>query len=151
MELIVSTKIDKIISDQLGNKTILMNVFTGKDVASIDPQGQEMLVDQADSKEWILDATTGATFNVNLLTLLNTTVDKIKFIHIECYKNFLSVGDVPAPIRFSLNFDGVAMGKMSQFQLGNADSLTAANITITNVEATGTDQAVLQVVFGMFN
>lgn len=145
----VSTKVEKEVSSTLGNKEILNNSFTGRSVASTLPQGQEMIVNQADSKEWILNATTGPAFNLNLLPLLNAAIGEVKFIHIECYKEFLKIGDVHAPIRFTLNWGGTNMGKMSQFQLANADSLTAANITISNVEVTGTDNAVLQVVFGL--
>lgn len=149
MKLSITTKLDKSINESLGNKTILNNTFSGSSIPSLSPQGQEMIIDQADSKEWILDASTGAAFDLDLLTVLNTTIDKIKFIHIQCYKNFQSVGDVPAPIRFSLNIDGTLLGKLSQFQIANADSLTAANITVSAIEVTGDEQAVLQVVFGI--
>lgn len=145
----VKTQVDKTVSESLGNQTILNNSIDGRSIASAVSQGQEMLIDQADSKEWILDVTSGPAFTLDLLTVLNTTIDKIKFLHVQCYKNVIDPGDVNAPIRFSLNWDSTAMGKMSQFQLANADSLTAANITLSNVEVTGTDKAILQVVFAI--
>ena len=149
MQLNVITKIDKVVSSKLGNQEILNNSFTGRSVESLSPQGQEMLITQADSKEWIFDATTGAAFNLDILPLINATIDEVKFIHIECYKEVLLTGDTHAPIRFSLDWGGAVMGKMSQFQIANADSLTAANITISNVEVTGTDNAVLQLIVGL--
>jgi hypothetical protein len=147
MRVEITTKVDKIISEKLGNKTILNNSLIGKSVASISPQGQEMLIDQADSKEWILNATSGPAFNLDILPLINSVIGKVKLVHIECYKEILKPGDIHAPIRFSLNWGGTAMGKMSQFQLANADSLTAASITISNIEVSGTDNAILQLVF----
>lgn len=151
MFLEITTKVDKTVSEQLGNKTILNNRILGRSIASVVPQGQEMLVDQADSKEWLLDVTSGPAFSVNLLALLNTTIDKIKFLHIECYKDVINPGDINAPYRFSLDWGGTNMGKMSQFQLANADSLTAANITVSNIEIPvgSTDFAILQVVFAI--
>lgn len=149
MQIQVITKVDKTVNEKLGNQTILNNSFVGRSTGSLAPQGQEMLIDQADSKEWILDSATGPTFSLDLLSVLNTTIDKIKFIHIQCYKNYQTVGDVPAPIRFSLQVGGNSLGKMSQFQMANIDGLSGADFTVSNVEASGTDEAILQVVFGI--
>lgn len=150
MLLNVITKIDKTVSETLGNKELLNNSFVGRSTASAVPQGQEMLIDQADSKEWIVPQASAAAFSKDLVSLLGLSdADEIKFIHIQCYKEVVLTGDIPAPIRFALEWDGNAMGKMSQFQLANADVLTAANITITDPEVAVGESCIIQCIFAL--
>ena len=146
----IISQVNKTGSSTLGDKCLVKNSIIARKVASSVPQGDEMLYDQEDPKEWMLDTATGASFSKDLFTLIDqAAVAEIKFIHIQCYKMVLDSDDINAPIRFAVNLGGVALGKMSQFQMVNIDALTSASLTISDITIAANEKAILKATFAL--
>ena len=146
---VVST-INKVISEQLNSSCDINNAITGADSASSPTIVDEMITDHSEDTSWVLDATSGPTFSLDVISLLNVaTPSEIKFLHIQCHKKVLVNGDTSSPVRFDVAVDTVSLGSMSQLQFANCEGFIPANITISNVNVQTGDKAVLTVVFGV--
>lgn len=123
----------------LENVSTTNNEIIGSDTVADIVAGFKVL--NCEKQTLILDSTSGP--------LLNETIDvtNASFIHIQCNKYITSVADTPDRRRFAVNYNGSAIGNMSQFQVIDCDDIKA--LAISNVVVPTGEKAVFTIIKGL--
>lgn len=150
MGLRITTEIKHDISEANQSLVNVSNVIQG--LTSDNPlvTTEDLVIDNFDSKTWILDETQAASFVLDVMTLVNTaSISEVKFIHIQCHKYVTSNRERLTPIKFRLNLAGNPAGSMSQFSVFNVADWQHAVVSIDNITVASNEKAVLRVVIGL--
>jgi len=100
--------------------------------------------------------TASVSFSCNVFDFVKIDKSKCTFLHIQCHEVVESPSDIPAPVRFQLSIDAVALGKMSQYQSANMSGFDSAmlidSILLPDGTVAGTKKTVvLSVIVGSKN
>ena len=142
---VIST-IEKLLDGSFGNGAVVKNNFASKKSG----EANEFVSDYCLVDSWVLNSTQAATFDQDILSVLDNTVGnaQVTFMHVQCYKKENLPGDQPDPIRFGLFFDGASVGRMSQLQMANIEEFPYKEVAVRNPDVTGTNECILTVVIG---
>jgi len=145
MSLKLTSKIEEIISEQLGSNSKYQNSLESVNSST---DSTEFVVDQVIPQTWLLDTTQGAAFSQDVLSVVS---DKtlIKFIHIQCNLLEETTGDLNSPARFTFVLGAQALGTVAQFQWAAGTTFPDIAATISNVLVPTGRKAILNVIIGV--
>lgn len=136
MKLKIRTIIEQIYDDLLNNQIILNNNFTGT-------PDSDFKIDNVEIKQFRLDPTSGAAFNVNLFDCLTGLSANCTFLHIFAYNSTDNPVENPTPARFRITMTEqgslsqgygvpIFVGDMSQFELAGMENFNS-DVHINNI------------------
>jgi hypothetical protein len=150
MGLRITTEIKHDISEANQSLVNVSNVIQG--LTSDNPliTTEDLVVDNFDSKTWILDETQATSFTLDVMTLINTaSISEVRFVHIQCHKYVTSNRERLTPIKFRISLDSNVVGNMSQFSAFNVSDWQHSTVSIDNITVASNEKAVLRVVIGL--
>lgn len=139
---------------ELNVRTIITNTSSTRQVGGECLFVNEMVGKSGDSYfdlNWSGDAvyrmTDKTQLPISVLDKIPIDKSKCNFVHIYAFNSKDGVEQISHPVRFLLRVNGIVLGYMSQFELGNISQLTY-DIIIEDIELDADDQVDLAVVVG---
>lgn len=110
-------------------------------------------VDHTDIKSWELDSTSGTSFNLDVLALINVINanlgGEIKTLHIQSRRRIRSRNEIDESCRFTVTTDQGVMGSMGQITLVDLSNFNYSQLSVSNVIVPEGELGVLTIVIGV--
>jgi hypothetical protein len=145
MSIKVTSKIEEIISEQLGSNSQYQNEMESVNEST---DTTKFIVDQVIPQTFLLDTTQGAAFTKDVLAVI-TDKTLIKFIHIQCVLLEETTGDTNDPARFTFVLGAQALGTVTQFQWAAGLTFPDIAATVSNILVPTGRKAILNVIIGV--
>ena len=145
MSIKITSKIEEIISEQLGSSSQYQNEMQSLDEST---DSTDFVVDQVIPQTFLLDPTQGAAFNKDVLAVI-TDKTLIKFVHIQCVLLEETTGDTNDPARFTFVLGAQALGTVTQFQWAAGTTFPDIAATVSAVLVPVGRKAILNVIIGV--
>jgi len=149
----IGTNIKKTISQVNESEIQINNIIQA--ITSDNPlaTGSDLIIDYIDVKSWTLKQNEGASFALDILSLIDATIlnmgGSLRFLHIQCHKDLVSKKERITPLKFEIKNNNISFCKTSQFTLANIEALSWTDLEVSNIVMGVNEQAVLTVVIGL--